>query len=73
VEAYLSEILELRIDDDAAIGVRHVRLWVSYAGRAVQKSIYFAQGVFGLTFGFGFCPPKSQKPTKRLDLESSFF
>lgn len=48
MEAYLSEILELRIDDDAAIGVRHVRLWVSYAGRAVQKSIYFAQ-----CFAFG--------------------
>jgi hypothetical protein len=31
------------------------------------------KGVFGLTFGFGFCPPKSQKPTKGLDSESSFF
>jgi hypothetical protein len=29
--------------------------------------------VFGLTFGFGFCPPKSQKPTKGLYPESSFF
>jgi hypothetical protein len=29
--------------------------------------------VFGLTFGFGFCPPKSQKLTKGLDPESSFF
>jgi hypothetical protein len=29
--------------------------------------------VFGLTFGFGFCPPKSQKLTKGLDSESSFF
>jgi hypothetical protein len=28
--------------------------------------------VFGLTFGFGFCPPKSQKPTKGLDPGSSF-
>jgi hypothetical protein len=32
-----------------------------------------AKGVFGLTFGFGFCPPKSQKPTKGLYLVSSFF
>jgi hypothetical protein len=31
------------------------------------------KGVFGLTFGFGFCLPKSQKPTKRLDSGSSFF
>jgi hypothetical protein len=31
-----------------------------------------AKGVFGLTFGFGFCPPKSQKPTKGLDPGSSF-
>jgi hypothetical protein len=31
------------------------------------------KGVFGLTFGFGFCPPISQKPTKGLDLGSSFF
>jgi hypothetical protein len=31
------------------------------------------KGVFGLTFGFGFCPPKSQKPTKGLDPGSSFF
>jgi hypothetical protein len=31
------------------------------------------KGVFGLTFGFGFCPCKSQKPTKELDLGSSFF
>jgi hypothetical protein len=31
------------------------------------------KGVFGLTFVFGFCPPKSQKPTKGLDPGSSFF
>jgi hypothetical protein len=31
------------------------------------------KGVFGLTFSFGFCPPKSQKPTKGLDPGSSFF
>jgi hypothetical protein len=31
------------------------------------------KGVFGLTFGFGFCLPKSQKPTKGLDPGSSFF
>jgi hypothetical protein len=30
------------------------------------------KGVFGLTFGFGFCPPKSQKSTKELDPGSSF-
>jgi hypothetical protein len=29
--------------------------------------------VFGLTFGFGFFLPKSQKPTKGLDLGTSFF
>jgi hypothetical protein len=32
-----------------------------------------AMGVFGLTFDFGFCSPKSQKPTKGLDSGSSFF
>jgi hypothetical protein len=31
------------------------------------------KGVFGLTFGFGFCPSKSQKPNKGLDPGSSFF
>jgi hypothetical protein len=31
------------------------------------------KGVFGLTFVFGFCPPKSQKPTKGLDTGCSFF
>jgi hypothetical protein len=34
---------------------------------------HVAKGVFGLTFGFGFCSPKSQKPTKGVDPESSFF
>jgi hypothetical protein len=29
--------------------------------------------VFGLTFGFWLLPPKSQKPTKGLDLGSIFF
>jgi hypothetical protein len=29
--------------------------------------------VFGLTFGFGFCPSKSQKSTKGQDPGSSFF
>jgi hypothetical protein len=33
----------------------------------------YTWGVFGLTFGFGFCSPKSQKPTKGLDSGSSFF
>jgi hypothetical protein len=28
--------------------------------------------VFGLTFGFGFCLLKSQKPTKGLDPEAAF-
>jgi hypothetical protein len=39
-------------------------------GQAKTKA---SKGVFGLTFGFVFCPPKSQKPTKGLDLGSSFF
>jgi hypothetical protein len=30
-------------------------------------------GVFGLTFGFSFCLPKSQKSTKGLDPGGSFF
>jgi hypothetical protein len=29
--------------------------------------------MFDFTFGFGFCPSKSQKPTKGLDPGSSFF
>jgi hypothetical protein len=37
------------------------------------KKLVWILGVFGLTFGFGFCPPKSQKPTKGLDPGSSFF
>jgi hypothetical protein len=32
-----------------------------------------AKGVFGLTFGFGFCLHKSPKSTKGLDPRSSFF
>jgi hypothetical protein len=32
-----------------------------------------SKSVFGLTFGFGFCSPKSQKPTKGMDPENSFF
>jgi hypothetical protein len=39
----------------------------------VSKSSERSKGVFGLTFGFGFCSPKSQKPTKGVDPESSFF
>jgi hypothetical protein len=31
------------------------------------------KGVFGLTFDFDFCSPKSQKPTKGLNLGSDFF
>jgi hypothetical protein len=38
-----------------------------------NKQNNLSKGVFGLTFGFGFCPPKSQKPTKGLDPGSSFF
>jgi hypothetical protein len=30
-------------------------------------------GVFGLAFGFGFCPLKAKSQTKGLNLESSFF
>jgi hypothetical protein len=30
-------------------------------------------GVFGLSFGFGFCPQKAKSQTKGLDLGSSFF
>jgi hypothetical protein len=29
--------------------------------------------VFGLTFGFVFCPLKAKNQTKRLNLKSSFF
>jgi hypothetical protein len=31
------------------------------------------KGVFGLAFGFGFCPLKAKSQTKALDPESSFF
>jgi hypothetical protein len=31
------------------------------------------KGVFGLTFGFCFCPLKAKSQTKGLNLESSFF
>jgi hypothetical protein len=47
------------------------RRFSSAVGRPEEGSS--SKGVFVLTFGFGFCPPKSQKPTKRLDPGSSFF
>jgi hypothetical protein len=31
------------------------------------------EGVFGLAFGFDFCPLKAKSQTKGLNLESSFF
>jgi hypothetical protein len=48
--------------------------WNGKMGRTVAVVAPLGSlGVFGLTFGFGFCPPKSQKPTKGLDLGNSFF
>jgi hypothetical protein len=38
----------------------------------IKWRYFHIKGVFGLTFSFGFCPPKSQKPTKGLDLQNSF-
>jgi hypothetical protein len=33
----------------------------------------YIMGVFGLVFGFGFCPVKVKSQTKELNLESIFF
>jgi hypothetical protein len=62
-----SEVIELRNE-----GLEKDKILYSLINKIKEDEAAF-KGVFGLTFGFGFCPPKSQKPTKGLDPGSSFF
>jgi hypothetical protein len=55
------------------VKILHIRYTINSYSLLFSRKNYMLQGVFGLTFAFGFCPPKSQKPTKGLDLGSSFF